>query len=91
MPFQEESPLGQELGQLAIDLVEIARMHPESRPHRLLGRDPGPLAALIFDRLILAAARKYRTWLVANDTAEPGDFGLNGILSLLARANVMRT
>lgn len=88
MPFEEETELGKEMGRLAADLLVLSKMHPESRPHRLLGRELGPLAALLVDRKIIAAARKYKSWQARFDTAEPGETGANAIINLLARANV---
>jgi len=60
-------------------------MHPESRPHRLLMGDP---AALHADRMVLAAARKYRGVEAALDVRKPGELGIDAIIKLLVRRNV---
>ena len=60
-------------------------MHPESRPHRLL---TGDLRALQIDRLVLAAARKYRRIEAEQDLSKPGEFGIAAILKLLARGHI---
>lgn len=79
------------LGALAVDLVEMATWHPRSYPSRRLqlGLTPGSASELEADRLILAAARKYRAWLVKQDASEPGPFGMNAVIQLLARRNTM--
>ena len=84
-PFAEESPRGERLGALAVDLVALGRMHPRSRPHCLLGMSLTPLAALELDRAVLASARKWRAWQVNLDLVDPGEFGIAGILKLLGR------
>ena len=44
-----------------MDLAVMASWHPEQAPHRLLLTQPlPPVAALGFNRTVLAAARKYR-------------------------------
>ena len=71
---------------LAEDLVLIAQMHPDSRPHRLLGWCLPPLAALEADRVVLAAARKHRSFEVSRDLqGEPGMDALSHRVRLLIR------
>lgn len=66
--------------------MDIARMHPESRPHRLLGWRLPPLAALEADRAVLAAARKHRAYDVSRDLqSDPGPDAVAHRLRLLAR------
>lgn len=64
-------------------------MHPQSRPHRLLGKEQLSRAdALEFDRTVLAAARKRRAFTAQGDLAKPGDFGIDAIIKLLARMSI---
>ena len=64
-------------------------MHPESRPHRLLGMTLAPVPALEFDRAILGAARKHRAFEVGRDfQGDPGPWGMALALRLLARLTV---
>jgi hypothetical protein len=64
-------------------------MHPESRPHRLLGMSLAPLPALELDRSVLGAARKHRAFEIGRESqSDPGPWGIGLVLRLLARLYV---